>query len=48
MIRMILVFGGSFVIGCCCQRQMSVKSKFDPYNQAKPVESVEVQWTITY
>lgn len=48
MIRMFLVLGGSFVVGCCCQRQLTVKSKFDPCNQARPVDSVEVQWTLTY
>jgi hypothetical protein len=48
MIRMLLVFGASFVVGCCCQRQLTVKSKFDPCNQARPVDSVEVQWTLTY
>lgn len=48
MIKMILVFVAAFVVGCCCQRSMTVKSKFDPYNQARPVDSIEVQWTLTY
>lgn len=33
--------------GCCCQRQMTVGAKFDPYNQARPVESVNVQVVLT-
>jgi hypothetical protein len=48
MIRMIFVLFCSFAFGCCCQRQMTVKSKFDPCNQARPVDSIEVQWTLTY
>lgn len=48
MTRMILVLSVSFAVGCCCQRSMTVKSKFDPYNQARPVDSIEVQWTLTY
>lgn len=48
MTRMFLLLASSFVAGCCCQRQLSVKSRFDPYNQAKPVEWVEVQWSLTY
>jgi hypothetical protein len=36
-----------FLVGCCCQRQMTVGAKFDPYNEAKPVESVNVQVVLT-
>lgn len=48
MIRMILVLAVSFAVGCCCQRQLTVKSKLDPCNQARPVDSLEVQWTLIY
>ena len=33
--------------GCCCQRQLTMGAKFDPCNQAKSVESVNVQVILT-
>jgi hypothetical protein len=33
--------------GCCCQRQMTVGARFDPYNQARPVDNINVQVILT-
>lgn len=55
MIRRLFVLSVPFLVGCCishrhtCTKpkfktESGVNARFDPYNETKPVQGVEVGW----
>jgi hypothetical protein len=47
MARMLVCLVCCCVVGCSCQQQFTMDAKFDPCNDRKPVESVNVQMILT-
>jgi hypothetical protein len=55
MVRRVLVLTIPFLFGCCiaqrhtCTKpkfktETGVNAKFDPYNEAKPIQGIEASW----